>query len=321
MRGPHLRPFRFAVQCSSPPAGDGASSPAASWAETARRCEALGYDLLTVADHFDDQLAPIPAIMAAADATTTLRVGSMVLGNDYRHPVVLAKEAATIDLLSGGRFELGLGAGWMANDYAQAGLSFDEPRVRIDRLAESIQVLKQLFGDGPCEFSGAHYDVHGLDGTPKPVQRPRPPLLVGGGGRRVLELAAREADIVGLSTVMASGVIDAATVADGTADMTDRKVEWIRDAAGPRWDVLEMQVRVHLVVVDDNREQTAAALASGFGLTVAQALATPHALCGSPAQIVETLLERRERWGISCIGVAIDALDSLAPVVQELAGT
>jgi probable F420-dependent oxidoreductase len=303
------------VQASSPPDGDGPS-----WAALARRCEQLGYDSLTVADHFDDQLAPIPAVMAAAAATTTLRVGTMVLSNDYRHPVVLAKEAATIDVLSGGRLVLGLGAGWMPSDYVQAGLPFDRPAARIERLAESVTILKRLMAGEPCDFTGKHYVVRGLRGTPAPVQRPHPPILIGGGGRRVLTLAAREADIVGLMTVMASGSIDAATIATGTAEATDERLSWIRDAAGPRWSEIEIQARIHLALVTDRRDELASSLASTFGLTTQQALATPHALCGSVGQIVETLLERRERWGISVVGLSVDALEPFAPVVAELAG-
>ncbi|MEY2456691.1 MAG: hypothetical protein QOK06_1785, partial [Acidimicrobiaceae bacterium] len=200
----HARTFRFGVQCSSPPAVS-----AGSWAALARRCEELGYATLTVADHFDDQLAPVPAIMAAADATTTLRVGALVFGNDYRHPVVLAKEAATLDVLSGGRFELGLGAGWMSSDYERAGMTLDRPGVRIDRMVEALEVITRLWADEPCSFRGEHYAVEGLDGLPKPVQRPRPPILIGGGGRRVLTVAAEWADIIGINFALAKGVIDA----------------------------------------------------------------------------------------------------------------
>lgn len=276
--------------------------------------------MLTVADHFDDQLAPIPAIMAAADATTTLRVGAMVLCNDYRHPVVLAKEASTIDVLSGGRFELGLGAGWMPSDYEQSGIALDRPGRRIERLAEAVAVIKGLMANGPYDFDGEHYRIQGLDGTPKPTQKPHPPILIGGGGQKVLTLAAREADIVGLSTTMVTGGIDATTAATGTAEVTDQRVALVREAAGDRWSDIELQVRVHLAMVTDQRDELAHALAGNFGLSVEQALATPHALCGTVEQIVEALLERRERWGITSIGLSIDALDSFAPVVARLAG-
>ncbi|MPY94851.1 MAG: TIGR03621 family F420-dependent LLM class oxidoreductase [Acidimicrobiia bacterium] len=313
---PHRRPFRFGVQCSSPPT----VSPR-SWAELARRVEGLGYSTLTVSDHLDEQVAPIAALRAAADATTTLRLGALVFCNDYRHPAVLAKEAATLDALSGGRFELGLGAGWMLSDYERAGLTLDPPGLRIDRLQEAIAVVKCLFAPGPCTYAGRYYRVTGLQGTPAPVQRPHPPILVGGGGRRLLSLAGREADIVGINVNMAKGVIDASAGLNATAEATEEKVAWAREAAGERWADVELQVRVHLVVVTDNRQQVAEALAAGFGLTVDQALATPHALCGSPDQIAESLVERRERFGISSIGVALDALDALAPVVARLAGT
>jgi probable F420-dependent oxidoreductase len=314
--GPYKRPFRFNIQCSSPERVD-----PRSWADLARQVEDLGYATLTVSDHLDEQVAPIAALMAAADATTTLRIGAMVFSNDYRHPVVLAKEAATLDALSGGRFELGLGAGWMTSDYRRAGLTLDPPGVRIARLAESLAVIKGMFADAPLTYQGEYYRVDGLNGTPKPVQRPHPPIVIGGGGRRMLTLAAREADVVGLNMNMAGGVIDASLGPNATVAATEQKVGWIREAAGARWDELSLQVRIHLAIVTDDRRQVVDQLAAGFGLTAEQALATPHALCGSVNQICDDLLERRERFGISTIGVALDALTDLAPVVARLAGT
>src|SRR4051794_15610382 len=183
------RKFRFGAQCSY--AGSGKD-----WAAKARRLEDLGYATLCMPDHFDDQLAPMPALTAAAAATTTLRVGTLVLGNDYRHPLITAKEAATVDVLSGGRFELGIGAGWMGSDYEQSGIGLDPPGVRIERLAESLAVVKGLLAGGKFSFAGRYYSVTRHPGTPAAVQRPRPPILVGGGGRRILSLAGREADIV-----------------------------------------------------------------------------------------------------------------------------
>ena len=177
----HPRRFRFGAQLSRAPEATGAS-----WADQARKAEALGYSTLLMPDHFGDQLAPVPAIMAAADATTTLRVGALVFDNDYRHPLVLAKEAATIDLLSDGRLELGLGAGWMRTDYEQSGIGYDPPAVRVDRFDEGVQVLKGLLAaDGPYSFSGKHYTIAEHIPTPRPTQRPHPPLVIGGGGRRV----------------------------------------------------------------------------------------------------------------------------------------
>jgi probable F420-dependent oxidoreductase len=314
MTGDLRKPFQFMIQCSSPPQVD-----SKSWAELARRCEALGYSVLTVSDHLDEQVAPIAALMAAANATSTLRIGSMLFCNDYRHPVVLAKEAATLDALSDGRFELGIGAGWMTSDYERAGLPMDPPGVRIDRMAEAIDVLKGLFAAGPFSYAGKHYQIADLAGTPKPLQQPHPPFVIGGGGKRLLELAAREADVVGLNMNMAKGVIDASVGPNATAEATDEKIGWIREAAGERWQHLELLTRVHLVMVTDDRDEVIQALAGGFGLTFEQALATPHALVGSVDQITDTLVERRERFGISRIGVAVHALEALAPVVDRLA--
>lgn len=309
-----MAPFRFTVQVHGPPSS-------VEFAELARRAEGLGYDTLTVSDHFSDQLAPVPAAMAAADATSTLRVGWLVLGNDYRHPVIVAKEAATVDVLSAGRLVLGLGAGWMTSDYESAGIPLDGPGRRIERLAESITVIKGLMADGPFDFVGTHYRITGLDGQPLPSQRPHPPILVGGGGRRVLSLAAREADIVGLNVDLRHGTIDDRAYPNGTAEATDEKLRWIREAAGERFDSLELQTRIHLAAVTEEPEALVESLAPRFGLTTGQAWETPHALLGPPSLIVETLRERRERWGISMIGLSADAMEPMAPVVAELAGT
>ena len=289
--------------------------------------EGLGYSALTVSDHFDDQYAITPALMAAADATTTLRIGSLTYGNDYRHPVVLAKEAATLDLLSGGRFELGLGAGWMTTDYAQAGIPLDRPGVRIARLAEALDVITGLWADGPCTVDGRHYAVRDLDGFPKPVStagspaRPGPPILIGGGGRKILTLAARRADMIGLNIALGSGRIDESAGPTATDEATLEKVGWIRDAAGDRFDQLELQVRVHLAAITDDRRALAEAFGPALGLGPDEAMASPHALAGSVTEIVEQCLERRERYGISAIGLGLDALEAMAPVVERLAGT
>jgi probable F420-dependent oxidoreductase len=314
------RPFRFGLQASALPGGTAATT-GESWRALAARAEDLGFAVLTVADHLDDQLAVVPAIQAAADATTTLRVGALVLCNDYRHPVVLAKEVATLDVLTGGRMEVGVGAGWMTTDYASSGIPLDRPGARIRRLAEALDVLDGLWGDGPCTVAGEHYRITGLDGSPKPVQRPRPPLLLGGGGQRMLTLAGARADIVGLNVTLAKGVIDADAGPDGTAERTDQKLAWVRAAAGERFDDLELQVRVHLVLPTGDRAGAADAFAGAFGLTPEQSLQTPHALVGATSEMVEDLLARRERWGISYIGVGVEAIDAMAPVISRLAGT
>jgi len=310
------KPFRFGVQCSSPP-----DRGAAAWVELARTCEDLGYSSLTVADHFDDQLAPIPALMAAADATTSLRIGTLVMCTDYTHPVVLAKEAATLDVLSEGRLEFGLGAGWMTTDYEQSGIPLDRAGVRIERLEEAVTIIEQLWSERPCSFGGQHFTIKDLEGHPKPVQQPHPPLLIGGGGRRVLSLAARRADIVGINVDLRRGVIDDHAGPNASEDATAEKISWIRAAAGSRFDDLEIHVRVHLVIVTNDRWGMAAALGPAFGLSAERALASPHALAGTVEQITDDLRERRERWGISYIGVGVEALHSLAPVVARLAGT
>ncbi|MCU0311103.1 MAG: TIGR03621 family F420-dependent LLM class oxidoreductase [Acidimicrobiales bacterium] len=319
---PRTKPFRFGVQASAPPGGfTGTAADGDAWRELARRVEDLGFDTLTVADHLDAQFAITPAVTAAAEATTTLRIGGLVWCNDYRHPVVMAKEAATIDVLSGGRFEMGLGAGWMTSDYVGAGIRLDPPGVRIERLAEAVAVLRGLWADGPVSFVGDHYTIEGLDGQPKPLQRPGPPLLLGGGGRRMLGLAAREADIVGLNIALAKGVIDADAGPNATASATFEKLRWIHEAAGSRYDDLELQVRVHVAAVTDDRDALAEALGPALGISPADALDSPHALAGTEAQVIEQLQERRERFGISYVGVGVDAMEAMAPVVARLRGT
>ncbi len=309
-----LHPFRFGVQASS-------AANRSAWVEMARRVEAHGYSCLTLPDHFSDQLAPVPAMMAAADATTSLRVGALVLDNDYKHPVVLAKEMATIDLLSDGRLELGIGAGWMRTDYEAAGLPYDPPGVRVDRFVEAIAVLKGLFSDGAFSLDGSYYDITSLDGRPKPVQRPWPPLLIGGGGKRVLAIAAREADIVGINGTLRSGAVDAEALATMSAAAVDQKVGWVREAAGERLDQIELSVRSFFVSITNERNSTVAGVAAMVGFTDDDVLATPFALIGTPGQLADDLRERRERWGFSYVLVGAEDIDTFAPVVAELAGT
>lgn len=309
-----MHPFRFGLQCREPADPSG-------WRALARKVEDLGWSTLTMADHFHESLAPVPALMAAADATTTLQVGTMVLANDYRHPVVLAKEAATLDVLTGGRFELGLGAGWMTTDYHAAGITLDAPRVRIARLAEAIAVLRGLWADGPFTFDGEHYRVAGLDGSPRPATTGGPPLVIGGGGPRVLRLAALHGDVVGINVNLAAGVMDAKAFPDGTPESTDRKVALVRAETTGRSSQPELQVRVHLAMVTDDRDAVIEDLAPAFGLSPDDASATPHALIGSAEQICDQLVERRERWGISYLGLSADQLDAFAPIVARLAGT
>ncbi len=312
---PHPRRFRFGVQLSN------AGSPA-EWAGLAREAEDLGYSTLFIPDHFGDQLAPGPALMAAADATTHLRVGTLVLDNDYKHPVVTAKEMATVDLLSGGRLELGIGAGWMASDYEQSGIPMDAAAVRVDRLEEGLAVLRGLFAPGPFSFAGKHYQVADLDGQPAPAQAPHPPFIIGGGGPRVLALAGREADIVGINPALRSGRVDGATARDGAATVTDRKTTWVREAAGDRYADLEIQMLLFACVVTDDRAGTLEGMAPMFGLTPDELAAYPHAWVGSVDQIADDLVARRGRWDVSYLVVqGADAMRAAAPVVARLAGS
>ncbi|MEO8744748.1 MAG: TIGR03621 family F420-dependent LLM class oxidoreductase [Candidatus Dormiibacterota bacterium] len=308
------RRFRFGVQ-------EHRAGSAKEWREKARAAESLGYSTLYVPDHFGDQLGPVAALMSAADATTKLRVGSLVFDNDYRHPVVLAKEASTLDLLSEGRFDFGLGAGWMASDYEEAGIPFDSPGTRIGRMAEALQIIKAFFAGGIVSFEGKHYKVDGLDAAPSPVQKPHPPIVLGGGGRRMLQLAAREADIVSVNYNLSEGRINRRLVRTGLADATDEKLGWIREAAGDRLDQIELSVTIFVANVTEDRDSLAAGMASGLQSEPGDVLDMPHFLLGTVDQIVEELQARRERYGISFIIVPGETAESLAPVVERLTGT
>ena len=307
------RPFRFGVQEHRAPNAN-------AWKEKARQVEALGYASLYLPDHFTDQLGPIAALMAAADATTRLRVGSLVFDNDYRHPVVLAKEAATLDLLSDGRFDLGLGAGWMATDYEQAGIPYDSPGTRISRMEEGLKIIKGLFAGEPFTFVGQHYHVAGIEGFPQPVQKPHPPILLGGGGRRMLRLAAREADIVNVNFDLREGQVNRDLVRTGLAEATDEKLTWIKEAAGDRLENIELSVTIFLANITDDRESVATVMAGGVGAEPKDILAMPHFLIGTVDELVEDLQRRRERYGISYVIVPGEADEAFAPVVARLAG-
>ena len=306
--------FRFGIQTSRAPSRE-------EWVDKVRRIEELGFSSLFIPDHFNNQFAPIPALMAAADATSSLRLGTLVLDNDFRHPLVLAKELSTLDVLSGGRVEAGLGAGWMVSDYEQSGMVYERPGVRISRLEEAVKIMKGLFAEGPFTFSGKHYSITNHEGTPKPVQKPHPPFLIGGGGRRVLALAAREADIVGVNFSLAEGVVNPAVAVTGSAAATAEKIAWIREAAGKRLDDLELNVTVFFSTVTDDRKEMAERIAPGFGLSPEDVLLSPHVLIGTVEQIVDDLQRHREEYGFSYIVFSGDVFEAMAPVVKRLAGT
>lgn len=311
---PTTRPFRFGVQLSGAPSRT-------DFRERAKKVEGLGYSVLSVADHIRDQFATTPAVMAAAEATSTIRVASIVYANDFHHPVMLAKEAASLDVLTDGRFEFGIGAGWQLSDYETTGVPLDRAGVRIARLAEALDVIKALWRPEPVTMAGDHYTITDLTGAPQSFQQHGPPVFLGGGGRKMLTLAAQQADIVGLNIDMRAGAIDERSGPTATADATDEKVAWIREAAGDRFDQLELQTRVHLTAVTDDPQGLAEAVGPTLGLTPAQALASPHALAGPVEGMVDQILQRRERWGISYITVSADAIDAFAPVVAQLVDT
>ncbi len=306
-------PFRFSVTA-------GGITNVTEFLELARKAEDLGYSTLTIPDHLDGQLAPIPALTAAAMATTSLRLLTLVLANDYRHPVMTAKEAATLDLVSDGRLELGLGAGWMKSDYDEAGIDYDKPSVRIRRLGEAVTIVKGLLGDDPVDFDGEFYNVSSMNGLPKPKQS-QIPLMLAGGKEKILTLAASEADIVGINPGLTAGVIDERAGATATPNATDQKLEWIKAAAGSRMNDIELQTRVHMAAIVDNREELAESIGPALGLSAQDALDSPHALMGTVDQCIEQVQQWRERWGISYVGFSHDAVGQMAPVVEALAGT
>jgi len=310
-----MKPFRFGINIRD-------ASSRAEWQDKARKVEALGYAVLLVPDHLAAMLATIPAVMSAADATTRLRIGTNVLNNDLRHPVLLAREAATMDLLTDGRLELGLGAGYMRIEYDQAGLRFDRGGIRVERLAESVPIIKDLLGGAEVTFVGQHYRVTSHRIYPLPVQRPRPPIIIGGNGPRLLALAAREADTVNLTGVTF-------TQGGTTLDMSgwkvagvDERLRVIRDAAGERFGALELSAQIQRVIVTDRPREAAEELQKTWKqISVDEILAAPFVLIGTVDEMVEALRARRDRWGISYFVTFEPFLDALAPVVARLTGT
>jgi probable F420-dependent oxidoreductase len=318
-----FRPFRFAVQSFSAACGR-------EWRERAKRAEGLGYSALHLADHVIgpgraiaksnhpiQELAAVPAMMAAADATTTLKVGCRVFCVDYQHPAVLAKQAATIDLLSDGRLELGLGAGWLASEYEALGLRMDPPGARIARLAETVGAFRALFSGEEVAIAGKDVRLAGFAGAPA---RRFPPLMIGGGGRRVLSLAAREADIVSLNFDNRSGVLGPAGVRSGNADATAEKIAWVKGAAGARFAELELEIGAYFTYVQPGAEKIAAGLGRAMGIEPAEMLRHPHGLFGSVDSVCDELSRRRELYGIHYVTVGDTALEPFAPVVTRLAG-
>lgn len=309
-----MKPFRFGVNVWS-------AGSRAEWRDKARRAEDLGYAVLTVPDHLAAIFTPMPALISAAEATRTLRVGTNVLNNDFRHPVLVAREAATVDLLTDGRLQLGLGAGHMKSEYDAAGLRFDPGGTRVDRLAEAVAIVKGLLGGQEVTFAGRHYRVNAHRIHPLPVQRPHPPILIGGNGRRLLTLAAREADIVGLSGITFRQGGAELDLSGWRTEGVDERVRLTREAAGDRHERLELNALVQRVIVTDDRRQAAEELARRWPqLSPTEILEAPYVLVGTVDQQVEDLRARRERWGISYYVVFEPYMEAFAPVVGRLAG-
>lgn len=296
---PNHRPFRFGVVAAQVRAGD-------EWAAKARRAEALGYSTFLIPDTLGPTLAPLPALAVAAAATRTLRVGTYVLANDYRNPVLLARECATLDFLSGGRFELGLGAGrpGAESDYRKLGLPLDGGGVRVERLAEALRIVKALFVGERVSVSGPHYTAANADVFPRPIQQPHPPILVAGAGKRMLALAAREADIIAL-----------ALGPDTTEAAAAETVSRLEAAAGERFEQLELNC--NLLAVGEQPPQW---LPPGVDLARLRQARSLAVVMGTVDEMCDQLLARRERLGISYVTLGEGGMEAFAPVVERLAG-
>ncbi len=321
------RPFRFSVQAFEADSGE-------QWTGLARRAEDLGYSTLFTTDHYFGpgdisaasghrpvDVAPLTAMTAAAMATSRLRVGCRVFCVDYHHPVVLAKELATLDLLSQGRLEVGLGAGWVAAEYEGLGIAMDRPGVRIERLAEVVEVLDGHWGGKPLGIEGAHVRAAGFAGRPLPVQQPRPPVLIGGGAPRVLRLAGRLADIVSINFNNAAGKLGPDSVASSTREATAEKIGWIAEGAGDRFGDIEIEIAAYFVAISDDLGDALAAMAGRFGVAPGVLAEHPHALIGSVSEVCDRLQQRRDELGVSYVNVAQRSMEAFAPVVARLAGT
>lgn len=314
----HPKPFQFLADA-------GGVMNARALGELARRAEAAGFHGLVVSDHLVDKLAPVPVMAVVAAASERLRMSAFVFNNDFRQPAVLAQELASLDVLSDGRLDVGIGAGWRKVEYDGIGMAFDPVPVRSERLAEAITVLKGLFADEPFSFEGRHYRIHELDGLPKPVQRPHPPFMIGGGGRRTLSLAGREAQIVGLAPrIHAGGVGDPLSF---TLEATAEKIGWVREAAGDRFDQLTFNVYPSMSQpsVTDRPAAEIAELAErlsemgGAPISPAQVSDSPHVMIGSVEGLTEKFVMLRDRLGISSI--LVGEVGPMDAVVERLAGT
>ena len=319
-------PFRFGVQAYAP-------ASAKEWRDLAKRAESLGFSSFHLADHVIgpgpalsatghpvQTVAAIPAMAVAAEATSTIKVGCRVLCVDYRNPVMLTKELATLDFFSEGRLELGLGAGWLKNEYEAMGIPFDSAGVRLDRMEEVIALIRASFADGELNIDGKHVHAVGFEAVPKPINKPCPPIMIGGGAKRVLRIAGREADIVSLNFNNSTGRLGPEGIGSSTAELTDQKIQWIKDGAGSRFNEIELEIAAYFTVVTPDGAATRGKMAPMFGLTPEQFGEHPNVLIGSVDEICDRIIERRERFGISYVSFGSSVMEAVAPVVERLAG-
>ena len=324
------KPFRFSLQSFN-------TDSAKNWRNLIAKTEDLGYSTFFLADHFlsegpaldgtghpPQMLAATPAIAMALEQTTTLRVGCRVFCNDYRNPITLIKEAATMDYLSGGRYEFGIGAGWIKDEYDAVDISFDDFAQRFGRFAETVQAYKAFMSGEPIDIDGETLKWSGFHGTPAPAQNPGPPIMIGGGSKKILTYAGQEADIVSLNFNNRAGVIGVDGMNSGLAEATRKKVQWIKDGAGDRFDDIEIEIGAYTTIITDHAEPTAAAFGEALGMRPEDIMQHPHCLIGSVDYICDELIRRREEYGISYVAVMDDGtnnmVDEFAPIVARLAG-
>ena len=300
------RPIRFGVQATG--------STLEDWQEFARKAEDLGFSTLVVQDHFGPQLAPLPALVAAAAVTKRLRLAAIVLNNDFRHPAAMAKEAATVDVVSGGRFEVGVGAGWLMPDYQKTGISFGPPAERFERLRETVRILKAFFSGEPVTFKGKYYQIEGLDASPRTTQQPHPPIMFGGRQKRMVSFAAREADIVSIS------MLDRRAPGQPPPPRFAEKVGWARAAAGERFPAIEIHANSQNFEVTDDRKSALERIAARLQVTPEEAPLSPAVLVGSVDTIVEQALAWREECNLTYFVIQRAVMDAAAPVIARIEG-
>jgi probable F420-dependent oxidoreductase len=307
-----MHPFRFGIQLHKAPSGD-------AWRDMARKAEDLGYSTLFLPDHFGEEWSPTVPLTVAAATTTSLKVGALVYDNDYRHPLVLARDIAAMDFLFPGRVEFGLGAGWKTTDYDESGIALDSPKVRIARMGEALEVMKRLWSEDTVSFTGDHYALANAACFPRPATSGGPKIIVGGGGPKVLAMAAKHADIIGVNPELTSGVAGVEAAKTAIADRYHERIGWIREAAGDRFASIELQVLGQIEQVTDDRMDFASKMAPLFGLSPEAALEMPIVMVGTVDEICADLIERRETFGFSYI--VVHDMDAFAPIVARLSGS